>query len=91
MGLLSDQNILTTVVFLPLAGAIILMFFNKESKGLIRVFANLVGLAGFLVSLPLWFRFDRAISGEMQFVREVPWIPSIGVQYSVGVDGISLP
>ncbi len=83
-------HILTIVVFLPLAGAIALMFFNKESKGAIRIWANLVGLAGFLVSVPLFFWFDYDISGEMQFAQRVPWIDALGVQYAVGIDGISL-
>ena len=85
-----ETHILTIVAALPLAGAIVLMFFGNESKGLIRLWGNLVGLAGFLVSLPLWFWFDRANAGEMQFVYSVPWIEALGVRYAVGVDGISL-
>ena len=50
--------------------------------------ANGFGLLGFLVSLPLWFSFDRGAQG-FQFVEKVDWIPSIGVQYFFGVDGIS--
>jgi NADH-quinone oxidoreductase subunit M len=83
-------HILTIVAFLPLAGAIALMFFNKESKGAIRLWTNLVGLVGFLVSVPLFFWFDYDISGEMQFAERVPWIDALGVEYSVGIDGISL-
>ncbi len=83
-------HILTIVAFLPLAGAIALMFFNKENKGAIRLWANLVALAGFLVSVPLFFWFDYDNSGEMQFVESVPWIDALGVRYSVGIDGISL-
>ena len=44
---------------LIVAGMIILMFFNKENKTLIRVWANLVLFVGFIISLPLWFWFDR--------------------------------
>ena len=40
------------------------------------------------MSLPLWFWFDRAGDG-FQFVEKRSWIPSIGVQYLFGVDGIS--
>ena len=83
-------HILTIVAFLPVAGAIALMFFNKENKGAIRLWANLVALAGFLVSVPLFFWFDYDNSGEMQFVESVPWIDALGVRYSVGIDGISL-
>ncbi len=83
-------HILTIVALLPLAGAIALMFFNKENKGAIRWWANLVALAGFLVSVPLFFWFDYDNGGEMQFVERVPWIDALGVQFAVGIDGISL-
>jgi NADH-quinone oxidoreductase subunit M len=85
-----ETHILSIVTFLPMAGAIILLFFNGANSGLIRIWANLVGLAGFLVSLPLWFGFDRSIAGDMQFVYRATWIEALGVEYAVGIDGISL-
>jgi NADH-quinone oxidoreductase subunit M len=84
------QHILTIVAFWPLAGMIVLLFFNKESKGLIKVWANAVMVVGFLVSLPLWFWFDRNVSDQMQFVENFTWIPTLGANYHVGIDGISL-
>jgi len=84
------QHILTIVAFWPLAGMIVLLFFNKESKGLIKVWANAVMVVGFLVSLPLWFWFDRNVSDQMQFVEHFTWIPTLGANYHVGIDGISL-
>jgi len=82
------QNILSIVAFWPLAGMFVLLFFNKENKSLIKWWANLVAVTGFLVSLPLWFWFDRQAEG-FQFIDRADWIPSIGVQYLFGVDGIS--
>ena len=84
------QHILTIVAFWPLAGMIVLLFFNKENKTLIRTWANFVIFAGFILSLPLWFWFDRNASDQMQFVENVPWIQTIGANYHVGIDGISL-
>jgi NADH-quinone oxidoreductase subunit M len=84
------QHILTIVAFWPLAGMIILLFFPKENKTLIRTWANLVIFSGFVVSLPLWFWFDRNASDQMQFVENVPWVQTIGANYHVGIDGISL-
>ena len=46
-------HILTIVAFLPLAGAIVILFFDKENKNLIRWFANLVAFTGFLASVPI--------------------------------------
>src|SRR5437867_11782834 len=45
---------------------------------------------GFVVSLPLWFWFDRGTSDQMQFVENAPWIQTLGANYHVGIDGISL-
>jgi NADH-quinone oxidoreductase subunit M len=84
------QHILTIVAFWPLAGMIVLLFFNKENKTLIRTWANFVFFAGFFISLPLWFWFDRGASDQMQFVENVPWIQTLGSHYHVGIDGISL-
>jgi NADH-quinone oxidoreductase subunit M len=83
-------NILTIVTFFPLAGMIVLLFFNKENKNLIRLWANFVGIVGFLVSVPLWFWFDFDRGDQFQFVQRVPWIQALGADYHVGIDGISL-
>src|SRR2546428_173592 len=84
------QHILSIVAFWPLVGMGVLMLFNKENKTLIRWWANLVMISGFLISLPLWFWFDRDNSDQMQFVQNVPWIQTLGANYHVGIDGISL-
>ena len=84
-----DSHLLSIVLFTPLAGVIPLLFFPKKNKTLIKVWANLVMAIGFLVSLPLWWRLDRSKS-EFQLVERVNWIPSIGAQYHIGVDGISM-
>jgi NADH-quinone oxidoreductase subunit M len=49
----------------------------------------LVSIATFLLSLGLWTGFD-ASSGAFQFVQTRPWIPTYGIEYKVGIDGISL-
>jgi NADH-quinone oxidoreductase subunit M len=84
------QHILTIVAFWPLAGMFILLFLNKENKTLIKWWANLVMFAGFFVSLPLWFWFDFGNGDQMQFVENFQWIQTIGANYHVGIDGISL-
>jgi NADH-quinone oxidoreductase subunit M len=82
--------ILSIVCYLPLAGALIVIFGMKSSQGaLIRKFATGVAFVDFLISLPLWFAFERG--GELfQFQERVPWIPSIDVEYWFGIDGIAL-
>src|SRR5437870_4428875 len=84
------EHILTIVAFWPLAGMIVLMLFNKENKTLIRWWANFVMIVGFVLSIPLWIWFDRDTADQMQFVQNIPWIQTIGANYHVGIDGISL-
>ena len=81
--------LLSLILFTPLAGAIVLLFVNKRSEDLIRWIANITVWAGFAVSLPLWFWYDGR-SPEWQFFEQLPWIPSIGAQYFLGVDGFSV-
>jgi NADH-quinone oxidoreductase subunit M len=83
------DHLLTAVVFLPTAGAVLLLFFRESASRAAKWFAFAVSVLGFAVSVPLWTRFDVRASG-FQFVERVPWIPSIGVSYALGIDGISL-
>src|SRR5437870_11540331 len=76
------EHILTIVAFWPLAGMILLMLFNKENKTLIRWWANLVMITGFVISIPLWFWFDRDNADQMQFVQNIPWIQTLGANRS---------
>ncbi|MBW8879417.1 MAG: NADH-quinone oxidoreductase subunit M [Acidobacteria bacterium] len=82
--------ILSIICYLPLAGALLIAFGMKSSQGaLIRKVATGFVFVDFLLSIPLWFLFDR--NGELfQFRESVPWIDSIGVRYEFGIDGIAL-
>jgi NADH-quinone oxidoreductase subunit M len=84
-----NDHILSLVLFTPLAGMIVLLLLPSSNKNGIRVWANLTALAGFLVSLPLVFRYDKG-NGGFQMIERLDWIPSIGARYYVGIDGISL-
>ncbi len=84
-----DQNILTIITFLPLAGAFVLLFINRVFTETIKKVAFLVSLLNLLVSLYIYFNFDSHFSG-MQFEINLPWIESLGISYHMGIDGISL-
>ena len=81
------SNILSIVTFLPLAGAIIIAFLNKDAKGNARWVALWTTILTFLVSLPIWIYFDPTNPG-FQFVEEYAWLG--GLKYKMGVDGISM-
>jgi NADH-quinone oxidoreductase subunit M len=83
------NHLLSLILFTPLVGAAALMFVNKRSENAIRWIANLFAMAGFLVSLPLWFYYDYT-NPSWQFVERAQWIPSIGAEYHLGVDGFAV-
>ncbi|MCP5114525.1 MAG: Fe-S-binding domain-containing protein, partial [bacterium] len=84
-----SDHLLSIVMFTPLAGMLILLLLPASNTRLIRLWANIAAFAGFLVSLTLLLRFDKSIAG-FQMVEKVDWIPWLGVQYYIGIDGISL-
>jgi NADH-quinone oxidoreductase subunit M len=83
------SNILTIITFLPTAGALILMFYNREHVRSIRLFALVITLLTFVFSLHLIAHFDSS-NPDFQFALKIPWMPSFGIDYSMGVDGISI-
>jgi NADH-quinone oxidoreductase subunit M len=80
--------ILSLVTFLPLLGGLILIFFPRERARETRAFVLAVSVLTFLFSLTLYFGFDSG-NGSPQFVEHAPWIGR-GIDYHVGIDGISL-
>src|SRR2546429_9332428 len=83
------SNILTIVTFTPAAGALLILFYNRAHARSIRTFALIITLLAFVFSLYLVVRFDSS-NPDFQFGVRVPWMPSLGIDYSMGVDGISL-
>src|SRR5262249_26433632 len=93
------MNIITITTFLPLIGAIALLLpaiFKSNQEGSeerlneqYRLITLAVTVVTFLVSLGALFIFDRSIPGP-QIVTKTPWIEMLGVNYYVGVDGISI-
>ena len=87
------MGILNLVTYIPLIGAIVILFFlRKENGAAIRYTATFFAVVDFIASLYLWFNFDPHGTGAhlFQFRETYTWIPSLGVQYDFGIDGISL-
>ncbi|MFP4083138.1 MAG: NADH-quinone oxidoreductase subunit M [Candidatus Aminicenantes bacterium] len=80
--------IISLVTFFPAAGALFLIFINREKENFHRCFAFVVALINFLVSLSLYFNFNGQTPAP-QFVEKKSWI-GYGINYHVGIDGISL-
>jgi NADH-quinone oxidoreductase subunit M len=85
----TDVPIVSAIVFLPLIGAVIIGFLPRDKAGLIRGAALATALATWVVSLILLVGFTPTHPGA-QYTETLDWIPFFGIQYKVGVDGLSL-
>src|SRR3989337_720466 len=82
--------ILTLIIFTPLLGAALIFAVDKERINLIRGIGLVSAAIPTVLSIAAWLAFDPGKSG-MQFIERVAWVPSVGIQYLLGVDGISRP
>jgi NADH-quinone oxidoreductase subunit M len=81
--------ILSTVIFLPVAVAGLMLLINRANTGAIKWTALIASLATFVLSLPLFTDFDKS-TYKMQFREFHEWIPAFNINYAIGVDGISV-
>ncbi len=82
--------ILSVIVFLPLAAAMVMMIFiPRHKEELIRRYTFVVMLLDLFLVLWLFPAFNNTTSA-IQFVEKTPWIKTLGVNYHLGIDGISL-
>src|SRR5437773_6474093 len=79
------QAVLTALIVWPALAAVVVLAAPERWA---KHFALAASLLEFAISVPLWWVFQPA--GGMQLQLDVPWIPSWGIHYTVGVDGISL-
>ena len=87
MSLMSN-HLLSVILFTPLVGALVMLLLPRGSQTLHRIFGNVFGVLGFVVSIPLVRYFPIGYQGYT-FEESAEWIPSIGARYHLGLDGIS--
>jgi NADH-quinone oxidoreductase subunit M len=86
----STFPLLSLAIWSPIAfGLLVLVLGRNDNSGLIRAISLVGSIISFLVTLPLIRRFDHAAHG-MQFIEKMSWIERFNVNYSLGVDGISI-
>jgi NADH-quinone oxidoreductase subunit M len=83
-----SSSIVSLVTFLPLAGGLLLMFFPRRDRD-IRIFALVISLLTFVLSLHLPVHFHRSQAG-FQYEIDRQWVTAPNIHYHMGVDGISL-
>jgi NADH-quinone oxidoreductase subunit M len=80
---------LSVLLAVPVVGAGLLLLVPRRSSRALISLALIASVVNFLWSVKIFSAFDGNI-GEMQFVERIPWMPSFGIDYIVGIDGISL-
>jgi NADH-quinone oxidoreductase subunit M len=82
---------LTLLIFLPVAGALLVLLLPREEHGQQRWTGLIFMLATFAVAIYAATQFDSAPSApEFQLEQKVAWAPGVGFSYHVGIDGIAL-
>src|SRR4051794_24530151 len=77
---------LSLIVFMPAAGAAVLMFLRNDDA--VRWTALAVAVLDFALCIAMLAGFDTT-THEMQFTETRPWVPALGITYALGIDGIS--
>lgn len=83
---------LSIVIWLPIVAGLAVMLVGRRNTNLAvcRQLSLVAAILTFILSIPLYAGFDTT-QVSMQFVERLPWIPQFGIQYYLGIDGISLP
>ncbi len=88
---MADLPILSLSIWVPVLAGILVLFTGDDKNARLARWLALAGsLAGFLVTLPLYTRFNFS-DGGFQFQEGFHWIPSFNINYHLGVDGIAVP
>lgn len=82
--------ILSVIIFTPIVGALIIFALPEDKPLPIKLVSLASATLSMVLSMYVFFAYDQA-AGGMQFQEQAQWIPSLGISYHVGVDGISLP
>ncbi len=84
-----SSHLLSIAIWVPIVGALFVLALGSERRDLVRWLSAVVAFVSFLVTIPLFMRFDSSMAG-MQFVEHASWIPRFNIEYFLGIDGISM-
>jgi len=86
----ADWPLLSLLIWLPVVGGVAVLAAGDRNANAAKWMALIFALVTLAVCVPLWMYFDQATSA-MQYVERIPWIPTFGIEYHLGIDGFSLP
>lgn len=87
--MLFSQNLLVYILMFPIIGILLLMLIPARKTRLLKLIALNSTCFSFIGSLTLWGGFNKSI-GFFQFLVKIVWFPFINLNFTLGVDGISL-
>lgn len=82
--------ILSAILLAPVIGVIVILFIPQEEERVIKITAAIATLIALVLAVIAFLTYDRSLGG-LQFLEDYSWVPSFGINYAVGVDGMSLP
>ncbi|HHA19125.1 MAG TPA: NADH-quinone oxidoreductase subunit M, partial [Methylophaga sp.] len=85
----TDLPLLSLLIWLPVFGGIAVLI-NGDKNSLARPLSLVIAVLTLLLSLGLYTGFDNA-THQMQFAEQASWIATYNINYSLGVDGFSMP
>src|SRR5216683_2468467 len=86
---MSSFPVLSVITWAPFVGAILIMFLARRSAALVRGLAVLSTSVSLVLSIAVYVAYDREAAG-FQFYEDFPLVPALGINYQLGVDGMSL-
>lgn len=85
-------RLLDFILWMPVVGMLAVLLCPKENEKGIRFISLITTFVTFLLTVALYLHFDTSIPGiQPLFKVKIPWISSFHINYSLGVDGISMP
>jgi len=82
--------ILTAIMLAPVVGLLFILAIPEREQLTIKITAAAATFVSLVLSIVVYVQYDFS-SGGLQFLQDIPWIPGFGINYAVGVDGISAP
>ena len=86
---LSSFTVLSVITWAPFVGALLIMFLARRHAALVRWLAVAATSVSLVLSIAIYVAYDREAAG-FQFYEDLPLVPALGINYQLGIDGMSL-
>jgi len=87
---MNELPLLSLLIWIPIFGGLLLLLLGDKNPGLSKTIALVVSVVTLALCVPLYQGFDVS-TANMQFVEHAAWIPTLNINYSLGIDGFALP